>query len=153
MKRRRDADAATSLTRSEEELALDVESRDVGGVRARKRTENSAVERTVDRTVERADTERAPALDADTGEIITYDDGSVSIPVYEEELVIEKRLVVKERVIVRKHTVTEQYRVEADLLRERVEVDADPQIADRVHTDGDASEGPDASRGPDVNQT
>ena len=38
----------------------------------------------------------------------------------------------EELVIVRKHTVTEDRLVEADLRRERVEVEADPEIADRV---------------------
>ena len=45
--------------------------------------------------------------EADSGEVEVLPDGSVSIPVFQEELVIEKRLVVRERVIVRKHTVTE----------------------------------------------
>lgn len=146
MRRRQDGAEAKSLTRSEEELVIDVEPREAGQVRAKKRIERHPVEETVNRAVERADTERGPAMEDDSGEIITFDDGSVSIPVYEEQLVIEKRLVVKERVIVRKHTVTEQYRVEADVLRERVEVDADAEVADRVHTDGVAPEGPAVER-------
>jgi uncharacterized protein (TIGR02271 family) len=56
----------------------------------------------------------------------------LSIPVFEEELVVEKRLVVRERIIVRKHTVTEDHRVQADLRRERVEVEADAEVVDRV---------------------
>jgi uncharacterized protein (TIGR02271 family) len=86
---------------------------------------------------EHADVERRPPAAADSGEVEVLPDGSISIPVFQEELVIEKRLVVRERVIVRKHTVTEDRLVEADLRRERIEVDADPQIADRVrHEDG-----------------
>ena len=45
---------------------------------------------------------------------------------------VEKRLEVRERIIVRKHTVTEELVAEADLRRERVEVDADPQVRSRV---------------------
>ncbi len=52
--------------------------------------------------------------------------------IFEEALVIERRLVVRERVIVRKHTVTEDRLVEADLRRERVEFDADPEVAARA---------------------
>ena len=86
---------------------------------------------------EHADLERYPVGEVDSGEVEVLEDGSISIPVFQEELVIEKRLVVRERVIVRKHTVTEERLVEADLRRERVEVDVDPEVADRVtHEDG-----------------
>jgi len=44
----------------------------------------------------------ATAGDYDSGEIEYLDDGSVSIPIIDEELVVYKRLVVRERVIVRK---------------------------------------------------
>jgi len=84
--------------------------------------------------VEHAEFEREAPLEGDSGEVEVLPDGSVSIPVFEEELVIEKRLVVRERVIVRKHTVTEEHLVEADLRRERVEVEADSEIADRVQS-------------------
>jgi uncharacterized protein (TIGR02271 family) len=52
----------------------------------------------------------------------------VSIPVFEEELVITKRRVLRERIIVRKRVVTEQETVEADLRRERVEVDVQGDV-------------------------
>ena len=81
---------------------------------------------------EYADMERQAVLEGDSGEVEVLADGSVSIPVFEEELVIEKRLVVRERVIVRKHTVTEDRRVEADLRRERVEIEADAEIVERL---------------------
>ena len=98
----------------------------------RKLVDHERVETVVPRGVERADFQRQAPVEGDSGEVEVLADGSVSIPVFEEELVIEKRLVVRERIIVRKHTVTEERRVEADLLRERVEVEADPEIADRV---------------------
>ncbi len=52
-------------------------------------------------------------------------DGSVSIPILEEELVVTKRTVVRERILIRKRTVTEHQRVEAELRRERVELDSE----------------------------
>lgn len=47
----------------------------------------------------------------------------VRVPIVEEELVVERRPVVKEVVVIRKRTVEEQHVVEADLRRERLEVD------------------------------
>jgi uncharacterized protein (TIGR02271 family) len=69
---------------------------------------------------------------ADSGQIEQLPDGSVSIPVFEEELVCEKRLVVRERVIVRKEAVTGPRTVEADLRREHVVLDQDDDVAGRV---------------------
>jgi stress response protein YsnF len=40
-----------------------------------------------------------------------------------EEVVAEKRLVPKEQIIIRKRAVTQQQAVEADIRKERVEVD------------------------------
>ena len=60
----------------------------------------------------------------DSGEIEYLEDGSVSIPVLEEELVVTKRTVVRERIIVRKQWITEAQRIQAELRRERVEIDA-----------------------------
>jgi stress response protein YsnF len=68
----------------------------------------------------------------DSGQVEQLPDGSVSIPVLEEQLVCEKRLVVRERIIVRKETVTENRVVEADLRRQHVAVDPDADVAGRV---------------------
>ena len=122
-----------TVVRSEEELALGTTVGVAGQVRFRKEVDQDRVESVVSRGVEHADFERQPPVEGDSGEVEVLPDGSVSIPVFEEVLVIEKRLVVCERVIVRKHTVTEEQVVEADLRRERVEVEADPAIADRIH--------------------
>jgi uncharacterized protein (TIGR02271 family) len=125
-------DDETAVIRREEELIVDTSAREAGRVGVRKVVEHEPVTEVVDVGTEYADTERHPAGEADSGEIEVLPDGSISIPVFQEELVIEKRLVVRERVIVRKHTVTEERLVEADLRRERVEIDADAEIADRV---------------------
>lgn len=68
---------------------------------------------------------RVPAGEGDSGEIETLPDGSVSIPVLEEELVVSKRLVVRERIIVHKDVETRVERVETELRRERVEFEED----------------------------
>lgn len=121
-----------SVVRHEEELRIGVLSQEAGTVRARKVVETERAWEDVGRGVEHAEFERAEPSGIDSGEIETLPDGSVSIPLFEEELVISKRLVVRERIIIRKRTVTERQRVEADLRRERVEIDADPQVQDRV---------------------
>ena len=53
---------------------------------------------------------------ADGGEI-------VRVPIVREELVVERRPVVKEVIVIRKRAAREEQVVEADLRRERLEVD------------------------------
>jgi uncharacterized protein (TIGR02271 family) len=118
-------DEKTSLVRHEEELELGTQEYEAGTVRARKRVETQRVERVEPRSVERGDFERAPADDADSGEIETLEDGSVSIPLFEERLVVRKELFVRERVILRKRTVTEHHRIETELRKEWIEVGGD----------------------------
>ena len=117
-----------TLVRHEEELSVTKERYVAGSVRARKSVETELLTDLVPRDVEHADVERAPAAENDSGRVETLPDGSVSIPIFEEELVVTKRTVVRERVIIRKRTVTEQHRVEAELRRERIAIDADPGI-------------------------
>jgi uncharacterized protein (TIGR02271 family) len=125
-------DDMTGVIRREEELTVATDAREAGRLGVRKVVDHERASTVVPVGTEHADLERHPVTEADTGEVEVLPDGSVSIPVFQEELVIEKRLVVRERVIVRKHTVSEDRLVEADLRRERVEVEVDPEIADRV---------------------
>ena len=128
------AEDGGSVVRHEEELVTGTAVQEAGRVGVRKLVEHQRVQTMVPRGVEHAEFERQAPGEADSGEVEILPDGSVSIPVFEEELVIEKRLVVRERVIVRKHTVTEEHQVEADLRRERVEVEADAEVAGRGQT-------------------
>jgi uncharacterized protein (TIGR02271 family) len=124
---------------SEEQLRVDTEQAEVGRVRARKTLDTEHVEERVSRGVEQADTERTGPLEGgDSGEVITLADGSLSIPVLEEQIVVEKRWVVRERVVVRKHTVYEDHLVQAELQRERLDVDVEGD----VRVTGDGAEGP-----------
>lgn len=134
-----DADAETELrahyglppelVRYEEELEVGARSEEAGAVRVRKRVESDSVEQRIPREVEHAELERVAADDEDSGLVETLQDGSISIPVFEEELVVTKRLVVRERVIVRKETRVEEETVTSDVRREQVEVDADDGIS------------------------
>ncbi len=72
--------------------------------------------------------ERVPVAEGDSGKIETLPDGSLSIPLYEEELVVTKRTILRERVIVRKEIAGRTQRVEAELRREHVEIDADDDV-------------------------
>ena len=123
-----DFERDATVVRHEEEAEAVPEARHAGSVRVRKLVETDHYEQVVPRGIENADFERTGPHPSDSGEIETLPDGSVSVPVFEEEIVITKRKVVRERVIVRKHTVTEEHTVEAQLRRERVEIDADPGV-------------------------
>jgi uncharacterized protein (TIGR02271 family) len=123
-------DEEASVVRHEEELQLEAEAYEAGSVRARKRVETDHVERVEPRSVEYGDFERAPVSDGDSGEIETLEDGSISIPLFEERLVVSKELFVRERVILRKRTVTEQHRIEAELRKEEIEVEGDVETTE-----------------------
>jgi uncharacterized protein (TIGR02271 family) len=116
---------STSFVRHEEELRVGTTPIEVGAVRARKQVETERFADNVPRDVEHAEVEQSGPLENDSGEIETLPDGSVSIPVFEEEVVVTKRVVVRERVIIRKTTTTEHRRVEADVRKERLEVDVE----------------------------
>ena len=124
-----DAPEGAAVVRHEEELHVGKTSENVGAARVRKHVETGRVEEVVPRTVEHIDdVERMPPNEHDSGQVETLADGSVSIPVLEEELVISKRTVVRERVVVRKRTETEHRRIEAELRKERVEIDAEGDV-------------------------
>jgi uncharacterized protein (TIGR02271 family) len=114
------------LIRSEEQLDVRAEPVLRPGVGVRKHAETEEVKAAYERAVEQVDDlERAPAAEGDSGDVEVLPDGSVSIPVFEERLVVTKQVVVKERVIVRKRTVTETQLVRESLRRERVDVTGD----------------------------
>jgi uncharacterized protein (TIGR02271 family) len=114
-----------NLIRHEEELRLSTQVTVVGAVHAEKRIEVEKVAQDFPREVEHAEIERTAAQEGDSGQIETLPDGSVSIPVLEEELIVTKRTVVRERIVIRKETVTAYQRVEAELRREQVDVEVE----------------------------
>ena len=115
----------SEVVRHAEELSLATRPAAIRDVYAAKRVELENVTQDVPREVERASVERLAPAEGDSGEIEVLPDGSVSIPVLEEELVVTKRTVVRERIVIRKEIVTETQRVEAELRREHVDVDSD----------------------------
>jgi uncharacterized protein (TIGR02271 family) len=124
------------LVRHEEVLHIGTESVETGGVRVRKHVEHEDVTERVEVGLEDAELERVAVDGEDSGQVETLPDGSISVPLFAEELVIEKRLVVRERVIVRKRTEVKHRVVEAELRHERVEIEADDGV--ELRDDGTA---------------
>src|SRR5215210_7018536 len=91
-----DPERPVEVVRSEEELRVGTAEHEVGRVRARKVVDSEHIEQVVPRYTEHADVERADAEPGDSGQMETLPDGSISIPLFEEELVVEKRVVVRE---------------------------------------------------------
>ena len=117
-----------SVVRHEEEARVETRPVHAGSIRVHKTVETGRYEDVVPRGIEEADVERSGPMENDTGEIITLPDGSVSVPLLEEEIIVTKRTVVRERVIIRKRTVTEEHTVEAAVRRERISIDADEGV-------------------------
>ena len=116
-----------AMTREERQQAT----RDLSRPRARRVSKDVSTEHVAERfprDVEDIEMEHIDPNEEDSGEIETLPDGSLSIPILEEELVITKRVVVRERIIIRKQIQKEQVLVEADLRHERVSIVADPEV-------------------------
>ncbi|MCW2926798.1 MAG: photosystem reaction center protein [Thermoleophilia bacterium] len=114
-----------TVVRHQDELEIGTRQVTTDSIGITKTVETQRYEDVVPRDIEHADTERVPVTEGDSGDVEYLADGSVSVPVFEERVVVTKELVVRERIIVRKRTVSEQYRIEADLRSEHVEVEAD----------------------------
>ncbi len=114
-----------SVVLHEERLSLGAQPMHAGTVRIDKTVQAAGGLVYIPRLAEDPDTERVPAQEGDSGEVETLEDGSLSIPILEEELVVTKRVVVRERLIVRKRVTTTQEPIRADLRHERAEIQAD----------------------------
>jgi uncharacterized protein (TIGR02271 family) len=123
----------TEAARYEEPAGAPQDLSQQGGAQLGKDAATEHVAEYLSRDVEEIQMEHIDPNEEDSGEIETLPDGSLSIPILEEELVITKRVVVRERIIIRKQVQKEQVLVEADLRRERVSIVADPEV--ELHTD------------------
>lgn len=118
-------DEGASLIRHEEELHLGKTIDTSDSVRLEKHVETEHVSEVHARQVEDASVERLEVGDMDSGEIETLPDGSISVPIFEERLVVTKQRFVRERVVIRKNTTTHDHVIDAELLKERIEVEGD----------------------------
>ena len=109
------------ITRAEEELRVGTRQREAGEVEIRKSVETEHVRTPVTTHHEEVEIERRPATAQNKAAKIG--DQEIVIPLTEEEVVVEKRPQVKEEIVVRKRNVANREVVEADVRKERVEVD------------------------------
>ena len=108
------------VQRQEEELRAGVREREAGQVNVRKsvRTERERI--AVPKKREEVSVERVPVADGTPGEI---GEDEVTVPVVEEEVVVDKRAVVKEEIRVRKDVVQDEEIVEEDVRKEEIDID------------------------------
>lgn len=110
------------VVRSEEELEIGKRQVRAGEVEVRKTVETEHVREPVTRMREEVTVERHPVEGRTVGETEIGED-EIRVPVVEEEVVVEKRPVAKEEVVLRTREVEDTEQVEADLRRERIDVD------------------------------
>ena len=108
------------VQRQEEELRAGVREREAGevGVRKTVRTERERI--AVPKKREEVSVERVPVNDGTPGEI---GEDEVSVPLVEEEVVVDKRAVVKEEIRVRKDVVQDEEIVEEEVRKEEIDID------------------------------
>jgi uncharacterized protein (TIGR02271 family) len=129
------------VQRSEEELRAGTREREAGkvGIRKQVRTEREQVK--VPTRHEEVSVDRVPVDEEGTGAEIGEDE--ISVPVVEDEVVVEKRPVVKEEVRVRKDVVEDEELVEEDVRKEEVDIEDHTQRlgdrADHRHTQGETA--------------
>ncbi len=109
------------VQRSEEELRAGTREREAGGIRVRKKVQTEREQLEVPTRREEVTVDRVPLNGEASGAEIG--DEEVSVPVVEEEVVVEKRPVAKEEVRIRKDVVEDTEIVEEDVRREEVEID------------------------------
>jgi uncharacterized protein (TIGR02271 family) len=126
------SDGPLELVRHEEEATITAQPREAGKIRLRKAVDRLLTKTDVTRLVQDGAVERKPAEAGDSGEVETLEDGSISIPLFEEEIVVTKRMVVRERLIVRKVQRTETVTVPLELKRERIGIEEDESVKGRV---------------------
>jgi uncharacterized protein (TIGR02271 family) len=114
-----------TLILHEERARIETTPEYAGSLHARREVVRERVRADYPRRRERLATDRVPVSEEDSGKIETLPDGSISIPLFEEKLVVTRQTVLRERVIIRKERVTDWQTVEADLRKERVRFDTE----------------------------
>ncbi|HLM78567.1 MAG TPA: YsnF/AvaK domain-containing protein [Rubrobacteraceae bacterium] len=109
------------VQRSEEELVAGTREREAGQVKVSKQVHTEREQLRVPKRREEVSVERVPVNEEGTGAEIGEDE--ISMPVVEEEVVVDKRPVVKEEIRVRKDVVQDEELVEEDVRREEVDIE------------------------------
>jgi len=113
------------VQRSEEELRAGTREREAGAMKVRKRVRTDREQIEVPVKHEVVSVERVPVSGEATEAQIGEDE--VSVPVTEEEVMVDKRAVAKEEVRVRKDVVEDTEVVQEDVRREEVEIEDDTE--------------------------
>ena len=115
-----------AMTRSEEELRVGTQQREVGRARLRKYVVTEQVTQTVPVRHEEVRVEREPITDANSDQALSGADISEEeheVVLHAEEPVAEKRTVPKERVRLDTETVTEDREVSEEIRKEQIETE------------------------------
>jgi uncharacterized protein (TIGR02271 family) len=110
------------ITRSEEELVVSKRPVKAGEVDLKKTVQTEHVSKSVPLRHDEVEVERHPISADSHAQDVKIGEQTVSIPLTAEEPVVNKRAVAKEEVIVKKHAVEEKRNVEADVRKERVDI-------------------------------
>lgn len=129
--RREGSGRVQRLTLSEEELRVGKRATQAGEAHVHKTVETRHVSEKVPLKHEELVIETRP-LEPGMPAQGDISDGEVRIPLMAEEAVVDKRTVAREEVVIRKKVVEDEKTIEADLRRERLDVD-------RTGADRDAS--------------
>ena len=118
------------LTLSEEELAIRKQTHQAGAVDVRKTVETEHVRESVPVSHEEVVIEHRPVSGMHATGAISEEE--IRVPVSREHVTAEKNVVAKEELVVRKREVVENEVVDADLRRERAEIErhGDVEIRD-----------------------
>ena len=121
------------VQRTEEELRAGTREREAGKVNVRKRVRTEREEVRVPTKHEEVSVERV-SLDESEGERAAAEtkigEDDVSVPVVEDEVVVEKKPVAKEEIRVRKDVVQDEEVIEEDVRKEEIEVDNETKRRD-----------------------
>ncbi|HEX6533605.1 MAG TPA: DUF2382 domain-containing protein [Gemmatimonadaceae bacterium] len=123
------ADREARIPRIEEELDVGKRRVQTGEVDVRKTIDTKHVAEQVPVAREEVEVERRPVRDASAAPA-DLSEGEIRVPVREEEVSVEKRPVVKEEYVIRKRVAEETRPVEADLRRERIDVEKHGRVTD-----------------------
>lgn len=126
--RRKGRENASYLTLSEEQLAVGKRAVKQAEVHVHKSVETKHVEQEVPTMREAVTVERRPATPGMSAKP-TIGEEDIRVPVVGEELVTEKRTVPIEEIVIKKSAVRDMQTVEADLKREKVDVDREGDTA------------------------
>ena len=109
------------VQRSEEELRAGTREREAGAMKVRKRVRTDREQIEVPAKHEEVTVERVP-VEGEASEAQIGED-EVSVPLTEEEVVVDKRAVAKEEIRLRKDVVEDTEVVEEDVRREEIDVE------------------------------